>query len=201
MDYCHQLMSNRAATFSGNSDLGPEATIFHSTAVDLMTTMGECGSYSEVLARILSNYHYSVRIAQMKVNGIYGGHNVVEVKTDSNWVALDPTYDLYFVRPDNHLASFADIQQDWAFYSRQLPGDYKPAYRYEAVRYTNWTKIPVLFPFTKYLLDHSIGATRANNICLRTLFLDTYANWFYVLLCLYIPLLWTAARRLIAKCS
>jgi hypothetical protein len=48
----------------------------------------------------------------MKANGIFAAHNLVEVKTDKGWVVLDPSYDIYFIRPDNKMASFADIRNN-----------------------------------------------------------------------------------------
>jgi hypothetical protein len=106
MHVCYHLMSNKGSIFS-NSDLGPQADFFHAVTVDLETTRGACGSYSQVLARILQTYHFPVRIAQMKAGGIYAAHNVVETMVRQRWVVLDPTYNLCFVRPDGTLASFA----------------------------------------------------------------------------------------------
>jgi hypothetical protein len=141
MQDSYHLMHNRYNTFAGGANiLGPEGGVFHSTSVDLMTTNGACGSYSQVLARILRTFNFPVRIAQMKAQGIYGAHNVVEANDGQRWIVLDPTYNLYFVRPDAQLASFADVHQDWAYYSRQVPANYNPAYRYEDVRYTNWSR-------------------------------------------------------------
>jgi hypothetical protein len=198
MSVSHLLMSNRQATFTANGtspDLGLEASIFRSTAVDLMTTDGACGSYSQVLARILRTYNYPVRIAQMKAQGIYGAHNIVEAYTGNKWVVLDPTFDLSFVRPDNTLASFADVQHDWSYYSKQVPKGYNMDYHYEDVRYTNWTKIPVLFPALKGLLTLFIGSERTNSFSIRTLFMNTYATYFYIVLALYIPLFLMTCKR------
>src|SRR5216684_106103 len=96
MATCHELMSNRYPVFRGASLLGPSADFFHGTAVDLMTTQGACGSYSQVMATILKTYDYPVRIAQMKANGTWAAHNIVEVKTGHGWVVLDPTFDAHW---------------------------------------------------------------------------------------------------------
>ena len=53
------------------------------TSMDLMTAKGACGSFSMVLARILQGYQFPVRIAQMKSDGCFGSHIVVEVLTES----------------------------------------------------------------------------------------------------------------------
>jgi hypothetical protein len=195
MDECYFLMNNRASIFK--SDLGPEANIFHSSTVDLMTTQGACGSYSQVLARTLATYHFPVRIAQMKANGIFGAHNIVEVKIGEGWVVLDPTYNLYFIRPDARLASFSDVSTNWNYYSKQVPTGYNLDYHYEDVRYTNWTKIPFVSPALKSLLTLFIGTEKANSFSMRTFFLNTYAVYLYVILALYIPLLIATFKGLV----
>jgi hypothetical protein len=200
MNVCYHLMSNKGSIFY-NSDLGPQADLFHSVTVDLETTRGACGSYSEVLARILQTYHLPVRIAQMESNGVYAAHNVVETMVRQRWVVLDPTFNLCFVRPDGALADFADVSKDWGYYSRQIPPGYNPAYRYEGVRYFNWTKIPVVLPALKSLLNKVIGPERTNAISLRTMFLNTFSVCLYVLLALYFPLLLITIRRLAAHSS
>ncbi|HEY4288638.1 MAG TPA: hypothetical protein VGN00_16145 [Puia sp.] len=199
MNVCYQLMSSRASTFVDNNtiDLGLESTLFHSTTFDLMTTQGACGSYSQVLARIIGTYHYPVRIAQMKANGIYGAHNIVEAYNGSYWIVMDPTYNVCFTRPDSRLASFADVQHNWPYYAKQVPREYNLAYHYEDVRYANWTKVPILFPAIKGLLNLTMGTDRANTLCIRTLFLNTYSTYFYVILLLYIPIFLVTFRRLI----
>jgi hypothetical protein len=198
MNTCHDLMNNRLPTFSNpNTQLGAEAGIFHSTSVDLMTTMGACGSFSQVLARIIEGYHYPVRIAQMKANGIFGAHNIVEVNTGRNWIVLDPTFDVCFVRPDGRLASFDDVSKNWPYYVKQVPPNYDLNYRYEDVRYTNWTKIPVLMPALKKILSFAIGAERANTFSLRTLFMNTFHVYFWFALIFEIWLILVTTRLLI----
>jgi hypothetical protein len=188
MNTCYHLMSNKGSTFY-NGNLGPEADVIHSTSFDLMTTRGACGSYSQVLARILKTYHIPVRIAQMKAGGYYGAHNIVEAQVGSNWVVLDPTYNLCFHRPDARLANFKDVSADWVYYSKQVPSDYNRIYRYEDVRYTNWTKIPFISPAARSVLSLLIGRERTDTFSVRTLFMNTYQVYVYFLVALYIPLL------------
>jgi|SRR5579871_6054853 len=187
MQTCNSLLGNRAPVFTESDDLdGVEVSYLHPASIDLMTAKGACGSYSLVLARLLQNYNLPVRIAQMKANGIYGSHNVVEAKIHSGWVVLDPTFDLYFVSPENKLASFADVKNNWDFYSKQVPKEYNNTYKYEDARYTNWTKIPVLLPLAKKILDLVIGKERSNNICVRMLFLRIYDVYYYISLVLFV---------------
>lgn len=188
MGTCYHLMSNKGSMFF-NGNLGPEADVIHSTSFDLMTTRGACGSYSQVLARVLKTYHIPVRIAQMKAGGYFGAHNIVEAQVGSNWVVLDPTYNLCFHRPDARLANFKDVSADWVYYSKQVPSDYNRMYRYEDVRYTNWTKIPLISPAARSVLSLFIGRERTDTFSMRTLFMNTYQVYVYVLVALYIPLL------------
>ncbi|HEY4337165.1 MAG TPA: hypothetical protein VGM89_14745 [Puia sp.] len=197
MNVCYYLMKPRAATFNDNTaaPMGPEAGIFRSTAVDLMTASGACGSYSQVLARIIDSYHYPVRIAQMKANGHFGAHNIVEVYTGSRWVVLDPTFNLSFIRPDHRLANFDDVHNNWSFYSKQVPDDYDLNYKYEDVRYTNWTKIPVILPAMKKTLSLFLGADRVNYFSLRAHFMNTYMVCFNIVLIIEIGFLLATIKR------
>jgi hypothetical protein len=197
MNACYQLMKDRAPTFGHTTSFGLEADLVHPASVDLMTTRGACGSYSQVLARMIQDFHYPLRLPQMKANGVYAAHNLVEVNTgndDNSWVVLDPTYNTYFVRPDGKLASFRDVQADWNYYQHQVPKNYDLSYHYEDVRYSNWTKIPVLLPGIKKLLDMTMGKEKADTFSMRMLFLHMYQLYLYITLLLYIPVLFFTLR-------
>jgi hypothetical protein len=197
MATCHDLMIDRAPVFGGNNTIGLRSDFFHGTSVDLMTTQGACGSYSQVMAMILKTYHYPIRIAQMKANGTWAAHNIVEAKTSHGWVVLDPTYNAHWTRPDGRLASFDDVHNDWNYYSRQVPANYDMHYRFEDVRYSNWTKVPFIMPGIKGLLNLILGKADADTISMRTWFLEIYAIYFYVFLFLYFPIFLYTIRRLI----
>lgn len=203
MNVCYYLMKPRAVTFNNDAAaaMGPEAGLFRSTAVDLMTASGACGSYSQVLARIIDTYHYPVRIAQMKAYGYFGAHNIVEVYTGKTWVVLDPTFNLRFIRPDGQLASFADVHGDWTYYSKQLPAEYDLNYRYEDVRYTNWTKVPVILPAIRKILSTFLGAARVDGFSLRAHFMNTYTVCFNIFLILEIGLMLATIKRMFKRTS
>ena len=197
MQACHSLLGVRSTVFSAQNLDGFNVNYLHPTSVDLMTAWGACGSYSFVLARILREYDFPVRIAQMKANGIFANHNVVEAKTEKGWVVLDPTFDVYFTKPSSGLASFQDVRSDWSYYKHQVPVAYDTSYRYEDVRYSNWGKIPVIMPALKKILDICIGKSRADQISLRIYFLKIYDFYFYLTLLLYIPILILTMRTMI----
>ncbi len=198
MHACNALLNNRSSVFRNQSLDGFKADYIQPTSIDLMTGKGACGSYSMVLARTLENYSYPVRIAQMKSNGVYAAHNVVEVKTKGGWVVLDPLFDVYFIKPShNGLASFTDVKNNWDYYKNQLPPNYDLSYRYEDVRYSNWTKIPIILPAVKKILDLTMGKEKADTISMRIYFLRIYDIYFYLLLLIYIPVFILTLKKLI----
>lgn len=187
MHSCNKLLVNRESVFEATQFDGFSSDYLLAPAsFDLMTAKGACGSFAMVLARVLQGYHYPVRIAQMKSNGVFAAHNIVEAKTYHGWVVLDPFFDVYFVNPSNKLASFEDVKNNWSYYKAQLPAGYDMRYCYEDVRYSNWTKIPILLPSVKKILDFSIGKKEADTISLRTYFLKKYNIVFNILLVLFV---------------
>jgi hypothetical protein len=198
MHTCHYLMSDRATVF-GHEDMGTgfKMNYLHPTTVDLMTARGACGAYSVVLARMLKTANFDVRIAQMKANGIFAAHNVVEVQANKGWVVLDPTFDVYFTKPDHSLAAFEDVSRDWNYYRKQTPSTYDTAYRYADVRYTNWTKVPLLSRSMKGILNLCMGRAAADKVSIRTWFMNIYTVYFFVCILMYIPVFILTFRRFI----
>jgi hypothetical protein len=186
MHTTHNLLINRGPVFEGKQFSGFKSDIIDPTSIDLMTARGACGSYALVLARIMQDYKYAVRIAQMKSNGVFAAHNIVEVQTPHGWVVLDPLFDVYFVNPSRNLAGFDEVKNNWAYYKTQLPTGYDMNYRYEDVRYSNWTKIPIVLPAVKKILDLTIGKPEADRISLRTFFLKKYSICYALVLLLFI---------------
>lgn len=169
----------RQKTF-GNSNLkGFKASILQPLTVDLMTAQGACGSYALVMARLMEDVGFEARMVQMKADGIYGEHNIVEVKIDGNWAVVDPLYDLYFKKPDGNLASFIEVQNNWNYYKAQVPDGYNRSYKYEDARYTNWDKIPIILPSIKKLLDWRLGSEKADGLSLR-IFMMRKFNVFFI---------------------
>ena len=133
----------------------------------------------------------------MKAHGKFAAHNVVEAKTTNGWAVLDPLFDVYFIKPNSGLASFADVQGNWDYYKKQLPSNYDFNYRYEDVRYSNWGKIPLILPAAKKVLDFVLGKEKADAISLRVYFLKMYDFYFMLTLILYIPVFILTLRKLI----
>lgn len=195
----YHLGANRSNVFCVKENPSFKASIIHPVTYDLMTTNGACGSYSYILSRLLNELKIPNRIAQMKVNGRYGGHILVEAKTARGWVVLDGLYDLYFKKANGQLASFKDVHNDWDYYSRQVPGNYNHQYRFEGVRYTNWDKIPVVMPVIKGILSLAVGKEDANNFSLRTSFLRKFHLLFEVTGCICLAFLGLAIRNYLRR--
>lgn len=185
----HAAVKSSRDVFDGNSITGFKADFISPLTVDLMTGKDACGSYSMVMARVLKELGTEVRMVQMKVDGEYGGHIILEAKGKEGWVVFDPLYDLYFKRPDGGLASFKDVQQNWGYYQLQVPADYDHKYRYEGYRYTNWNKIPVVMPVAKKILDWTVGKEKADGFSLRILALRKFRLFFIGTLTVYLLLL------------
>lgn len=195
---CNSLLNNRAGVFSNENFDGFKVNYIQPTSIDLMTARGACGSYAIVLARILQDYKYPIRIAQMKANGVYAAHNIVEVKTRTGWVVLDPLFNVFFSKPGkNGLANFQDVHNNWEYYKRQLPPNYDMSYKYDAVRYSNWTKIPILMPTVKRMLDRVLGKEKADTLSVRTFFLRMYDVYFFLTFFLLLPIFIYTLSRLI----
>jgi hypothetical protein len=199
MHACHNLLVNRGSVFGGKQFEGFKTQLIDPASFDLMTANGACGSFSMVLARVLQDYKYQARIAQMKSYGVYAAHNIVEVQTGHGWVVLDPLFNLYFINPSQKLASFADLKNDWNYYGNQLPPGYDRNIRYEDVRYSNWTKIPVVLPAVKKILDMTLGKQKADVISIRTYFLRKYNIGFDLLLIIFVFVFSYTLVRIIKK--
>jgi hypothetical protein len=197
MHVCHNLMDTRENVFQGTDFQGIKSEMIEPASFDLMTAKGACGSYSMVLARVLQGYNFNVRIAQMKSKGVFATHIIVEVKTNHGWVILDPLFDTYFVSPSKYLASFDEVKNNWSYYKPQLPAGYDMNYRYEDVRYSNWSKIPILLPSIKKILDLTLGKQEADQISLRTYFLRKYNLCFNIFAIIFIIVFSFTIRKLI----
>lgn len=195
----HFLEKNRAEVF-GNYDVnGLKAQLIQPVTYDLMTGKQACGGFTYVLGRLLSEMNVDVRFAQMKVNGQFGGHILLEAKTPQGWVVLDPSFNVYFKKPDGQLASFSDVRSNWALYKQQLPANYVMDYRYEDVRYTNWDKIPVLMPFLKNIISWTAGKEKAETYSFRNLVLRKFNFLFNVTLVIYLILMFITIRSFVRQ--
>lgn len=192
----HELGASRGAIFNQPIN-SVKSTLIHPVTFDLMTAKSACGSYAFILSRLLTELKIPNRIAQMMVNGEYGGHILVEAKTEEGWAVLDPLYNLCFRKPDGNLAGFSEVHNNWNYYVHQVPASYNEAYRYESVRYTNWQKVPILMPLLKNIFIFFIGKERTDTFSLRPFLLRKFHLLFQVIGIIYIPFSLITIRRYI----
>jgi hypothetical protein len=176
-----------------------KASILKPATVDLTTSIGACGSYSIVLARVLKSNGITVRIGQMKVNGVYGGHIFVEAKTEKGWIVLDPSYNLAFKKDDGTYAGFTDLQSNWTHYSTQAPYYYNHDFQYSGVRYTNWQKFSLFSTAAKNILNLVIGREKTDKLSIRTYFLRNYNKLAWVIFFLWLMLTYRTVKLYIRK--
>ncbi|WP_144886624.1 hypothetical protein [Lacibacter cauensis] len=188
MQTIHTMMYDRLAIFNNSEQLSFKNKLFNSVGVDLMYGHGACGGFSKVLSRSLQLSGYKVRIGQMKVNGLYGGHIIVEVflPEQERWAVIDPLFLLTFPsKKDGGWADFAEIKQQWPAYSQLVPADYNSAFNYEDIRYANWEKIPVAGKLMYRSLALLLGEERAHGVSIRPYLLNMYAAWFKLMIVAY----------------
>jgi hypothetical protein len=183
----NKMMYDRNDIFKNTEQLSFKARFMQSVDADLMYGAGACGGFSKVFARALKAAGYTTRIGQMKVNGNYGGHILLETYISSlqKWVVMDPLYLLVFTNPNGQWASFKEVHENWDYYKKQIYYIYNYNYNYAGIRYTNWSKIPVLGNLIYNAMVLVKGEEAAKTISLRPYLLDHYRFWKWVLVLLY----------------
>lgn len=182
----YKLEEYRQSVFGDKELRAFKSDFIRPVTFDLITGNGACGSFSYVLSRLLNELDIDTRLAQMKVNGSFGGHIIVEAKSGENWVALDASYNLAFTKPTGGFASFQDVKNNWDYYKTQVPANYDLSYSYADVRYTNWEKIPVVMPILKSVLNLTMGEKAASEYSLRNVFLRKFNFLFKTTLFVYL---------------
>lgn len=177
--FAHNFIEPRQKLFSETEIGGFKSGIIQPLIVDLMTGHGSCGSYTLVTARLLQEMNIPFRIVQMKVNGTFGGHILLEAKyANEKWAVLDPSYNLYFINKQGELADFDEVHDNWDKYSKELPEGYNMSYNYEDKRYTNWNKIPFIMPAAKKVFEWIWGKENVEHFSLRAHTLSKFKIYF-----------------------
>ena len=183
----NKMMHDRNDIFKNTEQLSFKARFMQSVDADLMYGAGACGGFSKVFARALKAAGYITRIGQMKVNGNYGGHILLETYIPSlqKWVVMDPLFLLVFTNPQEQWASFKEVHDNWDYYKKQIYYNYNYNYNYAGIRYTNWSKVPVIGNLIYKGLVLVKGEEAANTISLRPYLLDHYRFFKWVLILVY----------------
>jgi hypothetical protein len=183
----NKMMHDRNDIFKNTEQLSLKARFMQSVDADLMYGAGACGGFSKVFARVLKAAGYTTRIGQMKVNGNYGGHILLETYLPSlqKWVVMDPMFLLVFTTPKGGWASFNEVHENWDYYKKQIYYNYNYNYNYAGIRYTNWSKVPVLGNLIYKGLVLVKGKEAANTLSVRPYLLDHYRFYKWMLVAAY----------------
>lgn len=192
MGAVHKLLEPRTEFFGGrgNISFGPLKALNASRTILIFG--GACGDYTHILGRSLQAADIKIRIIQMRVGDIFGGHIVVEALINDRWAIFDPLYNLYFRNPDGSLATFLEINENWNYFKNQIPKNYDPTYNYGGMRRTNWAKIPVILPAVKKIIDWTVGPEVRKEISIRAYALNVWLVYIIILSLIYAVLIfWT----------
>jgi hypothetical protein len=165
----HVLLEDRLKVFSDKSYVSFRDWLFPSGDVQLMDGRGACGSHAHVLGRLLDRAGIDFRGVQMYCadSNTWGCHATIEAYADGKWIAVDPLYNVVFP------VSAAEVGRNWDTYKALTPRGYDMKYKYAGVRYTNWSKIPVIMPAIKTVLDFA-APEFASTFSVRRYVLNVY---------------------------
>jgi hypothetical protein len=182
MTSINDIMQSRHDLFQDQETHSWKQEVFQSADIDLMYGSGACGGYSKVLARTLQLQGYDVRIGQLKTIGFgYGGHIIIELysETLNKWVFVDPLFKLIIRQKNGDWASVKEVAKHYELYSSQFPAEFNARFKFDDVRYTNWTKFGGIAKPYYALAKLFKGERYADTICLRMYNLSTFPVLFW----------------------
>jgi hypothetical protein len=198
----NDIMTSRHELFRGHEKQSWKQDVFQSADIDLMYGSGACGGYSKVLARTLQIQGFKVRIGQLKTLKFgYGGHIIIELysETLNKWVFVDPLFKLIIRQKNGDWASVKEVAKNYELYSSQFPAEFNERFKFDDVRYTNWTKFGGITKPYYALAKLFKGKRYADTICLRMYGLSTFPVLFWSIEIVYLVLLgigyWRWKRR------
>ena len=180
----NDIMTSRHELFRGHEKQSWKQDVFQSADIDLMYGSGACGGYSKVLARTLQMRGYKVRIGQLKTLSYgYGGHIIIEYYSNllHKWVMIDPLFKWIAKKENGDMASIKEVAKNWNAYAKTMPTELKSRFKFNDVRYTNWTKWGGISKPYYYLAKLFKGEQYANTICLRMYTLSSFPMLFWSL--------------------
>jgi hypothetical protein len=185
--HVYEMMRDRHKIFRNKEQFSWKQRFFKSVDLDLMYGAGSCGGYSKVLTRSLSLAGYKVRIGQLKVQGNYGGHILMEAysKEFNKWILVDPLFGVMVTDSTGYPVSYIEAEARWEAIKNNFPLSYQKAYRYSGIRYTNWDKYGWVSQSIKKLGDLIVGKEAMDTFSMRPLLLSTYKAYLVLMICLF----------------
>jgi hypothetical protein len=135
---------------------------------------GACGTHSMLLTRLLQLAGIDASIAQMRVDGVWGGHIVSLAHLGDVRTPLDALFDVHFLDSAGRPADIESVVENWPAFASQPPPSYPAKYDYDAVRLTNWNRIPVVLPLVRKLSALALGEEAVDAFSLRAHVLNQY---------------------------
>jgi hypothetical protein len=121
----YRIQKARSENVKGMMGMNPlKSRLFRSGDMQLLDANGSCGNFSHVLAELCKTLGMPIRMVQLKQNGQYGSHIIIEAKVNGKWAAADCLYKIYFLNPDSSLASIEDVRSNVGKYATQFPSNY-----------------------------------------------------------------------------
>jgi hypothetical protein len=180
----HTTVQAREPLFHDITIGGPHAALFRSGDTELLQADGSCGTCAHVFVEACHRANIAARVCQLSEGGTSTSHVIAEARLEDRWVVVDPLFNQVFRDRQGKLVGCEEIEADWEYYRRQAPDYLRLGYHFGSVRYTNWSKVPVLMPLAKKCLDLVVGQRRADRISLRSYCLNIYSAYLYLLLVL-----------------
>lgn len=205
MQTTHTTVVTREPLFRDIAIRGVHAVLLRSGDTELLQADGSCGSCAHIFAEACQRIGIPVRCCQLSDSRDQTEHVIAEALVDGRWVVVDPLFPQVFHDSSGKLVGCAEVNANWEYYKNQAPKYREFGYQFGNVRYTNWSKIPVVMPMVRELLKWIFGEQRTNTFSLRTYCLNIYATYFRILLGFTIVLNvflilreWLRSRRKIA---
>ncbi len=192
----YRIQAARSANVKGLQGMTPlKSRLFRSGDMQLLDANGACGNFSHVLSEFCQAADMEIRLVQLKQNGQFGSHIIMEAKVNGKWATADCLFKTIIYNPDSSFASMEEVQKNPALYAHCFPANYPYADAYNEFRYTNWDKIPVMMPMLKGVLTLIKGEEWTNTFSMRVYFLNLHKAQFFFLLLLYIPIFFYSLKH------
>jgi transglutaminase-like putative cysteine protease len=203
------IVRERRAIFGESPQNGVRCVrtaVLRSGDTELLQADGACGSASSIFAESCQHAGIPARLCQLTDSLGTTRHVIAEAMVGGRWVVVDALFGRVFRDRGGRMVGCAEVAADWDYYQRQAPEYLEHGYDFRAVRYTNWSKFPVLLPLVKGGLNLVLGHDRADTVSVRSYCLNLYSTYLLLLLGMTVLLnvaivlrAWRRSRRILPR--
>jgi hypothetical protein len=100
VELTYKIQIDRLAQVKNFQGMNPfKSRWLRSDDLQLLDANGSCGNFSHVLAELCQSAGFPVRMVQLKQNGLFGSHIIIEAYIDSTngWAVADGLFKSYFL--------------------------------------------------------------------------------------------------------